>query len=204
MRIGLFGGSFDPVHLGHLVVAEQCREQGRLDEVWFVLAPRPPHKPEKVLTRFDQRAEMLQLALAGNPAFRVEEIENELEGPSYTFRTLSELHRRHPEHEFWLLLGSDSLRDLPSWREPEQVVAQAGLLVVARPGAALLSAEAVRGALPRLPAEVPLRLQIVGTPLLEIASRDLRERAATGRSTRYMVPRAVEVYVQEKRLYSAR
>ncbi len=204
MRVGLFGGTFDPVHMGHLVLAEQCREQGRLDQVWFVLAPRPPHKTDQVVTRFDQRAEMLQLALAGNPAFRVEEIENELDGPSYTVRTVSELRRRHPETDFWLLLGGDTLRDLPSWRDPEQVVAQVGLLVTGRPGVLLPTAQEVREALPGLPAEVPLRLQVVEAPLLEISSRDLRERAAGGRSIRYLVPRAVEVYVQDKRLYIGR
>jgi nicotinate-nucleotide adenylyltransferase len=204
MRVGLFGGTFDPIHLGHLVLAEQCREQGQLDQVWFVLAPRPPHKTDKVLTRFDQRSEMLQLALAGQPAFRVEEIENELTGPSYTVLTVRELHRRHPDIDFWLMLGGDSLRDLPGWREPEEVVAQVGLMVTPRVGIHLPSIQELRDALPRLPADAPLRLQVVETPLIEIASHDLRERAATGRSLRYLVPRAVEVYIQEKRLYNGR
>src|SRR4249920_1932114 len=95
MRVGVLGGTFDPVHVGHLVIAEQCREQARLDQVWFSPSARPPHKP--ALTPFDRRSEMLQLAIAGNPAFRVEEIEKERAGPSYTADTLTELHRRHPE-----------------------------------------------------------------------------------------------------------
>src|SRR5438128_7387970 len=102
MRVGIFGGTFDPVHLGHLILAEQCREQGRLDQVWFVPAPRPPHKDEDALTKFEQRAEMLRLAVAGQPAFRVDECEKDRTGLSYTVDTLAELGRRHPGHEFFL------------------------------------------------------------------------------------------------------
>src|SRR5262249_60569098 len=104
MRIGIFGGTFDPVHHGHLILAEQAREQGRLDEVWFVPAPRPPQKEAQAITRFDQRVEMLTLALAGQPAFRIDRIEGHRNGPSYTVDTLTELRQRHPEHEFWLLI----------------------------------------------------------------------------------------------------
>src|SRR5215210_5863648 len=101
MRVGVFGGTFDPAHLGHLILAEQAREQGRLDEVWFVPAPRPPQKDDRVVTRFDVRVDMLALAIAGQPAFRVEEMEKDRPGPSYTADTLAELHRRHPEHSFF-------------------------------------------------------------------------------------------------------
>src|SRR5437763_7150248 len=90
MHVGVFGGTFDPVHLGHLVIAEQCREQTGLDQVWFVPAARPPHKPRTGLTPFERRAEMLRLAVAGNPAFRVNEIEHERTGPSFTVDTLAE------------------------------------------------------------------------------------------------------------------
>ena len=137
MRIGVFGGTFDPVHLAHLILAEQCREQGRLDQVWFVPAARPPHKHEGELTPFAQRVEMLRLALAGQPAFRVEELEKDRLGPSYTADTLDELDRRHPGNEWLLLVGTDTLRDLPTWHEPRRVVERAALLVMARPGAAL-------------------------------------------------------------------
>ena len=133
MRIGVFGGAFDPVHFGHLVLAEQCREQGRLDEVLFVPTARPPHKPRPG-ARFDQRVEMLALALAGNPAFRMDEIEKDRDGPSYTVDTLAELRRRRPGDDFWLLAGGDVVRDLHLWYEPRRLVETAGLLVMARPG----------------------------------------------------------------------
>ncbi|HEY7154056.1 MAG TPA: nicotinate-nucleotide adenylyltransferase [Gemmataceae bacterium] len=200
MRVGVFGGTFDPVHIGHLLLAEQCREQGRLDEVWFVPAARPPHKDAPALTRFEQRVEMLALAVAGNPAFRIDELEKERSGPSYTADTLTELRRRHPGHEFFLLIGSDTLADLPHWYEPIRVLEQAGLLVMMRPGSAALTAEQLRRQL-NMPENAPLRLQTVEAPQIDISSRDLRRRAATGRSLRYFLPRAVECYIHDKRLY---
>jgi nicotinate-nucleotide adenylyltransferase len=200
MRVGVFGGTFDPVHIGHLLLAEQCREQGRLDEVWFVPAARPPHKDAPALTRFEQRVEMLALAVAGNPAFRIDELEKERSGPSYTADTLTELRRRHPGHEFFLLIGSDTLADLPHWYEPIRVLEQAGLLVMMRPGSAALTAEQLRRQL-NMPENAPLRLQTVEAPQIDISSRDLRRRAATGSSLRYFLPRAVECYIHDKRLY---
>ena|SRR5579885_233580 len=200
MRVGVFGGTFDPVHLGHLILAEHCREQARLDQVWFVPAARPPHKLDRPLTRFDQRAEMLALALAGNPAFRVNELEKDRPGPSYTADTLAELHRRHPADEFCLLVGSDTLADLPAWHAPEEVVRLAELVVVARPDHPVPDAAEVRAAL-RLAEGQTLRYQVVRSPLIDISSRELRRRVGEGKSIRYQVPRAVECYILEKRLY---
>jgi nicotinate-nucleotide adenylyltransferase len=201
MRVGIFGGTFDPVHLGHLMVAEQCREQGRLDQVWFVPAPRPPHKLDRAVSPFGQRVEMLALAIAGNPAFRIDEIEKERTGPSYTADTLQLFHQRQPELDLSLLIGSDCLPDLPRWHQPEQIVERAALLVVARPGWPILSVEELRDSL-NLGGEVPLRMQVVPVPLIDLSSTDLRRRAGAGHSLRYLVPRAVECYVQEKRLYA--
>jgi nicotinate-nucleotide adenylyltransferase len=200
MRIGIFGGTFDPVHIGHLILAEQCREQGRLDEVWFVPSATPPHKVGQPITRFEQRVEMLALAVAGHPVFRINEIENETAGPNFTVLTLTELHRRHPDAEFHLLIGSDSLADLPKWREPARILELAALLVMPRPGATRVSVEELRTRL-SLPEGAPLRLGWVEAPQIEVSSSDLRRRVAEGRSIRYFVPRAVECYIQEKKLY---
>src|SRR6266566_266742 len=133
MRIGVFGGTFDPVHLGHLILAEQCREQGRLDQVWFVPAASPPHKQEQALTLFAQRVEMLALAIAGQPAFRIDELEKDRTGPSYTVHTLEEIKRRHPDAELFLPIGSDTLLDLAHWYQPARIVALAEVLVTHRP-----------------------------------------------------------------------
>jgi nicotinate-nucleotide adenylyltransferase len=200
MRVGVFGGTFDPVHTGHLILAEQAREQARLDAIWFVPAPRPPHKDLTALTRFEQRVEMLQLALAGNPAFRVDEVEKDRAGPSYTADTLAELAGRHPGDELYLLLGSDALRDLPAWHEPMHVLERAGLVIYPRPGHPILSRAELRSRL-GLAASAPLRLEVIDVPLIDISSRDLRARAAQGRSLRYFLPRAVECCVLEKGLY---
>ncbi|HEY1860146.1 MAG TPA: nicotinate-nucleotide adenylyltransferase [Gemmataceae bacterium] len=202
MRIGVFGGTFDPVHFGHLIMAEQCREQAALDQVWFVPSARPPHKLDRTLTHFAQRVEMLALALAGQPAFRVEEIEKDRPGPSYTADTLSDLSRLHLDHDWFLLLGSDTLSDLPTWHEPERVVAGATLLVVIRPGYAEPPADDLRRSL-RLREQSGLRVHQVQSPLIDISSSDLRRRAAEGRSLRYFLPRSVECYIQAKGLYPA-
>ncbi len=200
MRVGIYGGTFDPIHFGHLILAEQGREQGRLDEVWFVPTAHPPHKEEPGLTRFEQRVEMLALAIAGNPAFRIDELEKERPGPSYTADTLEELRRRHPGQEFLLLVGSDTLLDLPHWYQPHRILEHAGLLVMTRPGSEVLTAEQLRERL-HLPERILLRLQVIETPQIDISSRDLRSRVAAGRSLRYFLPRAVECYIHDKRLY---
>jgi nicotinate-nucleotide adenylyltransferase len=202
MKIGIFGGTFDPVHLGHLILAEQCRAQAHLDQVWFLPAAHPPHKPGPGLTRFEQRCEMLELATAGHPAFRLERLEKDLPPPSYTSETLRELCRRHPEDQFDLLMGSDGLPDLPGWHEPRQVIERAGLIVVPRPGVMLWTADRLATALGLNLSQV--RLRFVACPLIEISSRELRRSIADGMSIRYMVPRAVEEYIRDRKLYNNR
>lgn len=199
-RVGIFGGTFDPVHQGHLLLAEQCREQAQLDQVWFVPAARPPHKADQALTPFAQRVEMLALATAGHPAFRIEELERDRPGASYTVDTLETLHARHPDHELFLLLGSDCLPDLPTWREPRRILQLVTLLVVARPGWPLWSDTDLAQAL-GLPAATSVRQQVAHIPLFEVSSRDLRRRVAAGQSIRYLVPRAVEEYIAGHGLY---
>jgi nicotinate-nucleotide adenylyltransferase len=185
MRVGVLGGTFDPVHLAHLVVAEQCREQARLDQVWFIPAARPPHKLDRPVTSFSQRVEMLQLAIAGHAAFRIDELEKERPGVSYTADTLAQLRQLHPDAEFFFILGSDCLPDLVHWHEPRRLIAQAGLLIVNRSGWP----------------EMLLHQQVVAVPMIDISSSDLRRRATEGRSLRYFLPRAVECYIETHHLY---
>ncbi|HLW67577.1 MAG TPA: nicotinate-nucleotide adenylyltransferase [Gemmataceae bacterium] len=200
MRVGIFGGTFDPIHIGHLLLAEQCREQVPLDQVWFMVSAAPPHKRDREVTSFDKRVEMVHLAVAGNPAFQVSVMEKDRKGPSYTADTLAELHEQHPQTEFHWILGSDCLPDLPQWHEPRTVVSLAKLVVVTRPGWPAWSAEQLRSALHLAP-DFPLRLQLVAAPLVDFASRDLRRRVSEGRSIRYFVPAAVQAYIQDKKLY---
>jgi nicotinate-nucleotide adenylyltransferase len=198
MRLGIFGGSFDPVHLGHLILAEQCRTQGALDRVLFVPSARPPHKADHELTRFDHRVEMLMLAISGNPTFAIDELEKDRPGPSYTVDTLGTLRQREPAAELWLILGGDSVVDLPKWYEPRRIVELAGLLVVGRPGVVLPAAEEVARSL----GVQAVRMRTVASPLIEISSRELRRKLAASESVRYQTPRAVEAYIEDKRLYS--
>jgi len=196
MRVGIFGGTFDPVHLGHLILAEQARDYVQLDEVWFVPASRPPQKEGQPITRFEQRLEMLELAIAGHSSFRIDPREASRPGPSYTADTLDELAAAHPEHEWFLLLGGDSLVDLPRWFDPQRIVQRATLVVMARPGTTLpnqIDLEQNIG--------IKLDVKIVPAPQIDIRSRDLRQRVHEGRSIRYLVPRAVEVYIQQRKLY---
>ena len=200
MRVGVLGGTFDPIHMGHLVMAEQCHEQIPLDQVWFMVSAAPPHKRDREISPFDKRVEMAQLAIAGNRAFQVNEMEKNRPGPSYTADTLRELHRQFPQTEFCWIVGSDCLPDLPHWHEPLTVISLAKVVVVARPGWPVWSAEQMRAEL-NLARETPLQMQVVSVPLLDISSRDLRHRVAEGRSIRYFVPPAVLAYIQDKKLY---
>ena len=200
MRIGIFGGTFDPPHLGHLILAERCREAAGLDKVWFVPSFQPPHKLERTMSRFEARCDMVALAAIGQPAFKVERIESELPPPSYTAETLSELKRRHPPHDFHLIVGGDSLADLPIWYHPERIVAQAGLIAVARPGVILPTANELAQKI-KVP-ESEIRLQVIESPLVDLSSTEIRRRVAEGRSIRFLVPRSVEEFIREKRLYS--
>jgi nicotinate-nucleotide adenylyltransferase len=200
MRIGVFGGTFDPVHLAHLILAEQCREQARLDQVLFVPAALPPHKQQQPLTSFGQRVEMLSLAISGNAAFRIEELEKDRPGPSYTVDTLTQLHQARPNDELCFILGSDTLQELPLWYQPRRILELATLLVNARADWPV-PAEAELRAMLQVDADFPLRWQVIDAPSMAVSSRDIRKRIAEGRSVRYMIPRALEAYIADKRLY---
>lgn len=192
LRLGLFGGTFDPIHLGHLVLAEQCREQLALDEVWFIPAGSPPHKPVGNRTSGAHRLAMVQLAIAGHPAFRATDLELQRSGPSFTVATLAEVRRLRPQATLWWLLGADMLHDFSNWREPERIVTMARLGAVNRGGV-------VSGC----PDQWAAHVDAVTIPALAIAARDLRDRVAHGRSIRYLVPRAVEEYIREHTHYVA-
>jgi nicotinate-nucleotide adenylyltransferase len=202
MQVGVFGGTFDPVHVGHLIAAEQCREQAELDQVLFVPAARPPHKQGQTLTPFAQRFEMLELAVAGHRAFHVDDLEKNRPGLSYTADTLEELRQRRPEAELWLILGSDCLPDVPDWHEPIRIVMSAGLLIVEREGWPVGLADELQARL-GINSKAEVRYQPIHMPGIDIASRDIRRRVAEGRTIRYLVPRSVECYIESHRLYEA-
>jgi nicotinate-nucleotide adenylyltransferase len=195
MRLGIFGGTFDPIHLGHLILAEQCRESCVLDQVWFVVAGAPPHKPGE-RTAVAHRLEMVRIAVAGHPAFVVSDIEAVGPGAHYSVETLAAIRADHPGDELLFLIGADSLADLPGWREPERIAQLATIVVVNRPGI-----DRVNLANPPNFGPGARPIMSVMIPPIGIASSDLRRRLAEGRTIRYLVPRGVEAYIEAHGLY---
>ena len=191
-HLGLFGGTFDPPHVGHLALAEWAREQLRLDRVLFIPAGRPPHKRRRPISSPAARLAMIRLATRGHPGFGVSTLELEADGPSFTVDTLRAIGARHPRARLFLLVGADSLDEFRTWRSPEEILALATLAVAARPG----SGRAATRAWARRRGVVWL-----GNPGLEVSSSLVRERARAGRSLRYLVPDAVARYITRHRLY---
>ena len=198
MRLGLFGGTFDPVHYGHLIMAECCREQCELDEVWFLPAGHPPHKGKQGISSGTARAEMLELAVAGCPKFQVSRIELGREGRSYTVDTLQQLFDEDASRELFFLMGTDSLRDLPSWHEPERITQLATVVVANRGG----DRRTTRDELVDLPGAAHVeRIRFVRMPAIALSATEIRRHVGNGASIRFQTPRAVQVYVQEHGLY---
>jgi len=191
-RLGIFGGTFDPPHAGHLALAEWARERLRLDRVLFVPAGQPPHKRRVAISGAEARLAMTRLAVRGNAAFEVATFELRSSGPSYTADTVRRLAVVWPKSRLFLLIGADSLDEFRTWRDPETIVERATLAVAGRPGAGRAAARGWarrRGAV------------WIGNPGLELSSSMIRERARAGVSIRYLVPEAVERYITRHRLY---
>ncbi len=200
MRLGVFGGTFDPIHIGHLILAEHCREACRLDEVLFVPAGEPPHKRGWQLTPGSVRAEMIELALAGHEPFKLSQIELQRHGPNYSALTLAELKRQRPQDDLYFIIGADSLADMPQWHEPARIVELATLVVAARPGDRWRDLDALRAKLQERTGR-NVDCLCVNMPLIGISSSAIRERCRAGKSIRFMVPAAVECYIKEHGLY---
>ena len=198
MKLGVFGGTFDPIHMGHLVVAEEAREQLGLDEVLFVPAGKPWFKSEMPVTDAKHRLAMVAMAVASNPAFRSSEIEMCRPGPSYTVDTLELLRDELGDDvEFFVVLGADALSELERWRQPKRILELATVVGVTRPSHRSVD-------LGRLGASLGTaadRLRLLEGPLIEVSGTDIRCRVHEGRTIRYLVPESVEAYVIEHGLY---
>jgi nicotinate-nucleotide adenylyltransferase len=191
-RLGLFGGTFDPPHIGHLVLAEWAWECLELDRLWFIPTGRPPHKPRRRITPASHRLAMTRLAVRGRAGFRVSTFETRRGAPSYTVETLRAIAARH-QGPCFLLIGGDSLDDFRRWREPERILELATLAVAGRPGAGHAAVRAW--------ARRTGRVTWIGDPGLDVSSSALRERVHRGGSVRYLVPDAVRRYIERHRLY---
>lgn len=200
MRLGIFGGSFDPVHRGHLVLAESCLEQARLDQVWFVPAARQPFKPDGPLASDADRLAMLQLALNSHSAFEICPLEINRGGISYTIDTLLAIKLLQSEAQLFLLMGADALDDFPHWQQPEEICRLATLIVVNRAGqpapnlgnlASVVSSDRL--------AEIE-ECQVTMPPM-EISSSEIRRFIAAGGEWQHMVPTKVAQYIRDHNLY---
>lgn len=194
-RIGLLGGTFDPVHFGHLRLAEEAREAVSLRQVIFIPAARSPFKPDRPLTDAHHRYQMLLRATYGNLAFAVSDIEIQRGGVSYTVDTVRHFAERMPDAQLFLIMGLDSLAEFPRWREPLQIIQYCQLLVGVRPG---YEAEPILAALPEAIREA---VRLIPSVTLDISASQLRTFAREGRTLRYLTPDSVIEYIQSHQLY---
>lgn len=196
-RLGVFGGTFDPPHLGHLILASEARAALGLTQVLWVLTLIPPHKLDQPISQLADRLAMLKLAIKDEPGFALSAVEIDRPGPHYTLDTLKLLHAQYPGADLILLLGGDSLHDLPTWHQPAELLAACHEIgVMRRPGDAV--------DLSRLERDIPgiqTRIRFVDAPLLEIASHEIRLRASVGLPFRYYLPFPVFEYISKHKLY---
>jgi nicotinate-nucleotide adenylyltransferase len=197
MRIGVIGGTFDPIHTGHLIVAEEVRARFDLSQVVFVPAGRPPHKLDREITDPEHRFEMVRLAIADNEGFAVSRVDLDRGGPCYTVDTVGLLQDTWgTDVRIYFLIGADSLADLPTWYQPQRLLRLCQVVAVTRPGYPV--------DLPALEQQLPgaaALIQTLDTPTLNISSTEIRRRVRGGGSIRYLVPAVVEQYIGEHRLY---
>lgn len=179
IKTGIFGGSFNPIHIGHLALANYLCEYGELDELWFLVSPRNPLKAQSDLWDDALRLELARLATADYPRFRVSDFEFSLPRPSYMVHTLAALREAYPEREFTLIIGADNWTLFPRWRQPEEILAHHEVLVYPRPGYEID------------PSQLPSSVRLVHTPLLEISSTFIRQALSEGKDIRYFLHPAV-------------
>jgi nicotinate-nucleotide adenylyltransferase len=196
-RIGVLGGTFDPVHVGHLHIAETVRNALGLDRIIWVPAGRPPHKTGQIISSDEDRLAMLRLALADSPRDEISLVDMNRSGPSYTADTLEALNVEFSPAQLIFLMGEDSLRDLPTWHEPERIIRAAELAVVGRPGVDA-DLETVARAVPA----VRGRVHLIPSAEVAVSSSDIRRGVRAGESIHGLVPPAVEAYIRAHHLYS--
>jgi nicotinate-nucleotide adenylyltransferase len=196
-RVGLFGGTFDPPHVGHLILASEAKSQLELNRVLWTVTPDPPHKQDQSITPLEHRLAMVKLAIQDNPSFELSDIELERPGPHYTVDTIRLLAKENPNAEIVPIIGGDSLHDLPTWHQPQELLYAAHWVGVMRRPGEETNLQALERELPGISSKV----HYVDAPLLEIASREIRDRVATGKPFRYYLPLPVYKYINEHQLY---
>jgi nicotinate-nucleotide adenylyltransferase len=192
LTLGVLGGTFDPIHIGHLIIAQMLVEELQLSELLFLISARPPHKLAAEVAPWKNRLEMAELALQDNPRLTISDLEIKRSGPSYTAETMDILQAQYGQrYRILFIVGADSILEISSWRQPERLLESGSLVVVPRPGYNLS----------QLDPQVADRVTMVKTPLLEISSSNIRQRVRQGKSVRYLVPLEVDNYIRRKGLY---
>jgi nicotinate-nucleotide adenylyltransferase len=194
--LGILGGTFDPVHMGHLIIAEELKFRLEIDRVLFLPSNRPTHKTRQEVSPNADRMTMLQLAIEGNPHFGISTVDMHRDGLSYTSDSLAIIGTEHAESDILFLMGQDSLRDLPRWHEPDLIAQRAWLGVALRPGVEV-DLEHILQAVPSARG----RLDLIPVPLIQISSREIRRRVYHGEPIRYQVPKVVEDHIRKAGLY---
>ena len=197
MRIGIFGGTFDPPHLGHLILAMEACDQLKLDRLLWMLTPAPPHKRGHVITPVEIRLEMLKLALSHDSCFEISTLEMERPAPQYAVDTIHELRHRYPDAKLIYLMGGDSLKDLPDWHQPKELVDLADELGVMRRPGDLIKVDELEKRLPGL----TKKLVFVDAPLLEISSSQIRSRFFQNKAVKFYLTPEVYTFITSNHLY---
>ncbi|RDU23168.1 nicotinate-nucleotide adenylyltransferase [Anaerosacchariphilus polymeriproducens] len=197
-KVGIMGGSFDPIHIGHLILAESAYEQFDLEQVLFIPTGNPPHKDISIFSTSKQRLEMVSLAIQDNSHFQLSTLEMEREGVIYTFRTLEIIKNQNPDTDYYFIMGADSLFDFESWKEPSKITEYCTLLVATREN---MENQALKDKILYLKNKYKSRIQILNTPNIDISSRSVRESVKNGSTIKYFVPKEVETYIKKNHLY---
>jgi nicotinate-nucleotide adenylyltransferase len=190
-KLGIFGGTFDPIHLGHLILAEELKEELDLQKVIFVPSANPPHKENSHLSEAKDRLMMTQIAIQDNSAFILSDLELKRKGKSYTIETINQFKELYPQAKLYLLLGSDVLEELHLWKEPEKIFEQIKVVIAKRPGFDRIDPQN----------SYVKKSQVISIDGLNISSSRIRERVKSGKSVRYLLPPGVEEFIQAKNLY---
>jgi nicotinate-nucleotide adenylyltransferase len=197
MKIGIFGGTFDPPHIGHLILAEEAAERLELNHILWVLTPFPPHKKMENISPLHDRMSMVLLAIAGNQKFSLSRVDIDRQPPHYAADTVAILREKSPEDEFYYLLGADSLNDLPSWHEPDQFVSICHGIVIMRRHAEPIDTTQLEAQIPGL----SMKLHFLDTPIIEISGSNIRRRVQGRKQFRYFVPEKIFHYILNHKLY---